>query len=113
VHPNGKDILIGGRFSNVGSFDCATVCMFSPTTRQWTSLGVGLSGTVNDLIISQQDQPSKIVALGDLIVGGTKVTAATISDQDTTWSSYGMQINGIPQTSVSISNDQTIIAGYR
>ncbi|KAI8885682.1 hypothetical protein K501DRAFT_322254 [Backusella circina FSU 941] len=114
VHPNGKDILIGGYFSKIGAFDCTTVCMFNPSSRQWTSLGVGLTGTANDLIVSQQGQPSKIIALGDLAIGATKMIAATISDQDTTWASYAssMQINGIPQISVSISNDQTIIAGY-
>ncbi|KAA1084846.1 hypothetical protein PGTUg99_000430 [Puccinia graminis f. sp. tritici] len=59
----GGDVVVGGRFQQVGSLSCQSICLWSGPNNQWYSLGNGLKGVVNavELIGKLQD---KVIAVG-------------------------------------------------
>lgn len=49
--PTQNAMVVGGNFSSVGSLPCLSVCSFNTASLQWNSLGSGLIGEVNDMIV--------------------------------------------------------------
>jgi hypothetical protein len=46
--PDGTGILVGGRFTHVGSLPCPSLCLLDTKSLQWSSVGANVSGTVLD-----------------------------------------------------------------
>ncbi|GAA5809418.1 hypothetical protein MFLAVUS_002826 [Mucor flavus] len=112
IHPDGKKVLIGGKFAKVGLLECNAVCAVDPVSRQWTPVALGLTGTVNDIIISSENQ--KITVVGDLSVQNEPTAAiATAIDSQNNWSLAWdkTQLSGIPVSAVDSIDNEIIVAG--
>jgi hypothetical protein len=115
-HPDGKKVLIGGKFSRVGMLECEAVCAIDPFTLQWDPVALGLTGTAYDIIVSISDNSKTITVVGDLSVQNQPATAiASVSDSADTWSPVlnSNQLSGIPTTVVSSIDNEIIVAGAR
>jgi hypothetical protein len=112
-HPDGKRLLIGGKFSKVGILDCDAVCVIDPITRQWNPVALGLTGVVYDMITTSNGQ---VTVVGDLNVQNQPAAAiASVSDSSSTWSLNlnTNQLAGTPITAVNSIDNQIIVAGTR
>lgn len=47
-NPDGTGILVGGRFTHVGSLSCPSLCLLDTRSLQWRSLGTNVSGEISD-----------------------------------------------------------------
>jgi hypothetical protein len=47
-NPDGTGILVGGRFTHVGSLSCPSLCLLDTRSLQWRSLGTNVSGEILD-----------------------------------------------------------------
>lgn len=112
-HPDGKKVLIGGKFTKVGLLDCEAVCAIDPSTLQWDPIALSLTGTAYDLIVSNS---KKITVVGDLSVQNQATTSiASVSDSDDNWSAVlsSQKLPGIPITIVSSTDNAILVAGTR
>lgn len=115
-HPDGKKVLIGGKFSKVGMLDCEAVCAIDPSTLQWDPIALSLTGTAYDMIISTSGEFKKIIVVGDLSVQNQPPTAiASVTDEADNWSTVmsSDQLSGIPNTIVSSVDNEIVVAGTR
>jgi hypothetical protein len=113
IHPDGKRVLIGGQFQKVGLLECDAVCVIDPSTRQWDQVAFGLTGTVNDMVISNNDNNQKVTIVGDLNVQSQPTTVASISNSANTWALEANSLPGIPITAVSSIENEIIVSGSR
>lgn len=113
VHPDGKRVLIGGKFSRVGLLDCDAVCVIDPTTRQWDQVAIGLTGTVNDMVISNRDNKQNIIVFGDLKVQNQPSSIASIIDSANAWTVEKNQLPGTPTTAINSVDNGMLVAGSR
>ncbi|KAI8988035.1 cortical protein marker for cell polarity-domain-containing protein [Mycotypha africana] len=77
-------IVVGGNFSSIGSISCASICSFDTKKLQWSSLGSGLSGEVNDV----QFVNNKLVASGNLTLNTSPLLIAEYDFQKNTWGPF-------------------------
>ncbi|KAI7880797.1 cortical protein marker for cell polarity-domain-containing protein [Mucor mucedo] len=113
-HPDGKKVLIGGKFSKVGLLDCEAVCAIDPSTLQWDPIALSLTGTAYDMIIPINEEPQKIIVVGDLRIQNQPATAiASVTDAADNWSTVlsSDQLSGIPNTIISSVDNEVIVAG--
>ncbi|KAJ5562360.1 hypothetical protein N7535_003188 [Penicillium sp. DV-2018c] len=83
--PGSSDVYFGGNFDGVGQFPCQTVCYMDSTTGDWTRPGTSISGTVIELKWASQN---KLMAIGDLQVGGKQTSIATYSVKSDKWTAF-------------------------
>ncbi|KAJ5794547.1 hypothetical protein N7457_001146 [Penicillium paradoxum] len=83
--PGSSDVYFGGNFEAVGQFPCNSVCSVDPTTGEWTHPGTSLSGTVMELKWASQN---KLMAIGDLRVGGNQTSIAVYNVKSDSWSAF-------------------------
>lgn len=113
IHPDGKRVLIGGQFSKVGLLECDAVCVIDPSTRQWDQVAYGLTGSVNDMIISNSDNNQKVTIVGNLNVQSQPTNIASISNSANTWAFEANQLPGTPITAVNSIENEIIVSGSR
>jgi hypothetical protein len=82
--PSSSEVWIGGKFEQVGTFPCPSVCYFDSTSGEWGRPGVSLDGTVTEL---QWASKTKLMAVGDLLVEGNKTSIATYDTKAQAWTS--------------------------
>ena len=83
--PSSSDIYFGGNFEGVGQFPCNSVCYMDATTGEWDQPGSSMSGTVIDLYWASQN---KLMAVGDLNVGGNKTSIAIYDAKAEEWAAF-------------------------
>lgn len=113
-HPDGKRVLIGGNFTKLGILDCGAVCVIDPSTRQWDQVALGLTGTVYDMVTSNQ----KITVVGDLQVQNQATSSAAIASVSDSANAWSLNLNtnqlpGTPITAVNSIDNEIIAAGTR
>ena len=91
TRPGTSEVYMGGSFDTAGSLGCSTVCMFQTSTGQWNPVGNSVGGTVSTLYWASS---SKMMATGNLTVGGNNTSVATFDAKKQIWSS--MDTSGIP-----------------
>jgi len=85
AQPASSNVYVGGSFSNAGSLSCATLCMYSLTSSQWTSPGTGLSGTISAMVWASN---TELIIAGNLTAGGNGTMMATYNSNTQTYSSF-------------------------
>ncbi|KGO75777.1 Rax2 [Penicillium italicum] len=83
--PGSSDIYFGGNFEGVGQFPCNSVCYVDATTGEWDQPGSSLSGTVIDLHWASE---KKLMAVGDLNVGGNNTSIAIYDAKAEIWTAF-------------------------
>lgn len=111
MHADGKRVLIGGRFSRVGSLDCYGVCVLDPVVRQWNPLVEGVTGTVFDMVADSK----QVTVVGELNIQSETVKMAHVVGNDIR---INNRMDTIPGTPVTVVNgalnedeDMWILAG--
>ncbi|KAJ5775886.1 uncharacterized protein N7511_000897 [Penicillium nucicola] len=82
--PSSSEVWIGGKFEQVGSFPCPSVCYFDSSSGEWSRPGISLDGTVTELLWASN---TNLMALGDLSVEGNETSIATYSTKSQAWTS--------------------------
>lgn len=112
VHPDGKNILIGGEFLKTGSLSCSTVCMLDPVTLQWNAVVDGLTGAVRGMFTSKN---SEIIIFGDIYAHQQSLYIANLKDQISSWTTKADStfLPGIPVSVIEgVDANTFIVAGF-
>ncbi|KAG1309311.1 hypothetical protein G6F64_005408 [Rhizopus arrhizus] len=112
VHPDGKNILIGGEFLKTGSLSCSTVCMLDPVTLQWNAVVDGLTGAVRGMFTSKN---SEIIIFGDIYAHQQSLYIANLKDQISPWTMKADStfLPGIPVSVIEgVDANTFIVAGF-
>ncbi|PLW04333.1 hypothetical protein PCASD_26837, partial [Puccinia coronata f. sp. avenae] len=94
------DVVVGGRFQQLGSLSCQSICLWSNLNNQWYNLGNGLKGVVNaiELVGKLQD---KVIAVGrfelNQTVSDVAIAKWILNTQPPLWTPLGSQ-DRIPGT---------------
>ncbi|KAL9555281.1 hypothetical protein MBANPS3_002434 [Mucor bainieri] len=94
-------MVIGGNFSSVGSLSCACVCSLDISSLQWSSLGSGLVGQVQDV----QWINGKLVATGNISLNNSPLTIAEYDYAKSTWGPFGTANLPGPSSALSFDNN--------
>ncbi|KAK4517550.1 uncharacterized protein ATC70_000890 [Mucor velutinosus] len=97
--PPRNTIVIGGNFTSVGSLSCACICSLDIDSLQWSSLGSGLEGEVQDV----QWINGKLVATGNISLNHSPLTIAEYDYDKNTWGPFGTA--NLPGPSFTLSYD--------
>ncbi|ODM20059.1 hypothetical protein SI65_05045 [Aspergillus cristatus] len=84
--PNSDNVYFGGNFEGGGGLPCPSVCVFDPSLGRLSRPGSDLSGTVLELKWATEN---KLIAAGNLQVGGNKTTLATYNAKKNKWTALG------------------------
>jgi hypothetical protein len=79
---DGKSIYVGGNFSYAGLLNCNSICLLSTDTRQWNQVNQAISGDIQDMAV---DDNGMVTIVGDLHLGNTKTTLASLNKSTNTW----------------------------
>nr|KMM70154.1 hypothetical protein CPAG_06466 [Coccidioides posadasii RMSCC 3488] len=82
--PDSNEIYVGGEFDSAGSLPCPGVCAFQADASQWVRPGSGLQGAVSVLKWVSKE---KLIAAGNMTVGGNQTTLASYDAKTQIWSS--------------------------
>ena len=92
TQPGTTMVYVGGSFDGTSqSLSCPSVCMYDTSMNQWNPVGSGVDGTVSALYWSSD---TKLLAAGDLTIGGNRTTLATYDTKQQTWTT--MSTSAIP-----------------
>lgn len=106
AHPDGKRVVVGGQFARAGLFDCSSVCVIDPVIRQWNQIaGVGLSGTVLDIVTYTNQDKQKLIVVGDKMIAHLEGQSWSYSDTN--------GVPGIPTMALHGIDDELIITSTR
>ncbi|GAN01274.1 cellular morphogenesis protein [Mucor ambiguus] len=94
-------IVIGGNFTSVGSLSCACICSLDIDSLQWSSLGLGLVGQVQDV----QWINGKLVATGNISLNNSPLTIAEYDYEKSTWGPFGTANLPGPSSTLSFDNN--------
>lgn len=94
-------MVIGGNFTSVGSLSCSCVCSLDLQSLQWSSLGSGLVGQVQDV----QWINGKLVATGNMSLNNSPLTIAEYDYDKSTWGPFGTANLPGPSTTLSFDNN--------
>lgn len=94
-------MVIGGNFSSVESLSCACVCSLDIDSLQWSSLGSGLVGEVQDV----QWVNGKLVATGNMTLNNSPLTIAEYDYKKSTWGPFGTANLPGPSSTLSFDNN--------
>ncbi|EKV11832.1 Cellular morphogenesis protein (Rax2), putative [Penicillium digitatum] len=83
--PGSSEIYFGGNFEGVGQFPCNSVCYVDAATGEWDQPGSSLSGTVIDLHWASE---KKLMAVGNLDVGGNNTSIAIYDAKAEKWAAF-------------------------
>ncbi|KAI1948688.1 hypothetical protein LOZ12_005480 [Ophidiomyces ophidiicola] len=81
--PGSDDIYVGGEFDTASSLPCPGVCTFQTGPSQWVRPGTNLQGAISSLIWASKE---KLIAAGNITVGGNRTTLANFDAKTQTWS---------------------------
>ncbi|EEP77007.1 predicted protein [Uncinocarpus reesii 1704] len=82
--PGSNEVFVGGRFDSAGSLPCPAVCALQTDASQWVRPGSGLQGEVSALTWVSKE---KLIAAGNMTVGGNRTTLASYDAKAQSWSS--------------------------
>ncbi|WEW58854.1 hypothetical protein PRK78_004322 [Emydomyces testavorans] len=85
--PGSEDIYVGGQFASAASVPCPGVCILQADASQWSRPGSDLQGAVSVLAWASKE---KLIAAGNMTVGGNRTTLARYDTKSQSWS----MING-------------------
>ncbi|CAK4030869.1 related to Pst1p [Lecanosticta acicola] len=85
AQPETNTVFIGGTFETAGSLPCRTLCTYDVGTRQYLSVGDGLSGTINSMIWASN---TNLVIAGNLSINGNPTMMATYNTKKQTFTPY-------------------------
>jgi hypothetical protein len=106
--PLSPKLVLFGSFTGVGDLPLSYIALFDIVTRQWASLGAGVNGTVNSVVVLPD---------GDLAVAGTFTTAGGDSANriarwdGAAWSTLGTGMNNTVSDLAVLPNGDLIAAG--
>jgi hypothetical protein len=95
LQPNTDTVWVAGDFDKAGPLPCSTLCRYDAKVGQWTSPGVGLSGSISSMVWS--DANTLLIA-GSLIVNGTSSLLSVYSTDTSSFST--VTTSGAPQGSI-------------
>jgi len=98
-------IVAAGTFENAGSLSCHSICSLNTDSKQWNSLGNGISGDVSNVLYAGSNQDI-LVASGSLTLsGGSAASVAIFTFSNSSWAGLGNQgdLPG-PVTAVEVNN---------
>jgi len=112
AQPSSSNVYVGGSFSNAGSLNCPSLCMYSLTSSQWMTPGSGLGGTVSAMTWASN---TELIIAGNLTAGGNATMMVTYDTRTSTFSSFS-GANGLPGpifalTAVNSKYNQFFVAG--
>ncbi|KAI8447019.1 cortical protein marker for cell polarity-domain-containing protein [Phakopsora pachyrhizi] len=91
---NNGDVIVAGSFQQLGSLPCQSVCLWSSGSNQWTSLGNGLRGVVNQVELLGSNL-EELVVVGrfqlNSTVGDVSIARWGFDDQQKSWVGIGDQ----------------------
>lgn len=83
TQPDGESdtpyVYVGGNFDRAGGLSCRTLCYYDTDAQQWNTPGSGLSGTINNMIWTSNND---LVIAGNLTVDGNSTTMAIYHAKD-------------------------------
>lgn len=102
-------MVVGGNFSSVGSLSCACVCSLNLDSLQWSSLGSGLVGQVDDVQLIHD----KLVATGNMSLNNSPLLIAEYDFDKRSWGPFGTANLPGPSSRLSYDNDtqQVYVSG--
>jgi hypothetical protein len=111
IHIDGKQVLVGGQFSRIGSLDCYSVCVLDPVVQQWSSLSESMSGAVFDMAVNTK----QVTVVGELKIQSETAKMVHIVDNQVRVNSKIGAIPGVPVTvvngAVNTDEDVWLLAG--
>ncbi|KAJ9625932.1 hypothetical protein H2203_004701 [Taxawa tesnikishii (nom. ined.)] len=112
AQPNAPDVYVGGSFSNAGSLNCPSLCVYDTQTSQWNSPGTGLSGPIAAMTWASN---THLIIAGNITVGGNATTMATYDARAQTFTEFtGASDLPGPVSALVVANsayDQFWVAG--
>ncbi|KAE8356178.1 cortical protein marker for cell polarity-domain-containing protein [Aspergillus coremiiformis] len=85
--PGSNEIYFGGIFEKAGALPCPGICLYDTTEQQWNRPGATLSGNVLAL---KWMSNTKLLAIGNLTVGGNSSAIATYTPKTQSWESWAI-----------------------
>jgi hypothetical protein len=103
-------MIIGGKFTSLDSMSCSSICSINIKSLQWSTLGSGLTGEVNDVQLINQ----KLVATGNISLNNSPLTIAEYDFDKNTWGPFGTANLPGPSSSLSYDNitNHVYISGH-
>ncbi|MBW0472681.1 hypothetical protein O181_012396 [Austropuccinia psidii MF-1] len=88
------DVLVGGKFQQVGQLSCQSICLWSAKDNQWMNLGSGLKGLVNGIEVMGKTQ-DLVLAIGKFELNQTipdaSIATWNFNSQQPLWTPIGSQ----------------------
>lgn len=85
AQPSASAVFVGGTFSNAGSLNCPSVCMYDTTSKQWMSPGTGLGGSVSAMTWASN---TELIIAGNLTTGSNSTMMVTYDSKSQTYTDF-------------------------